>query len=238
MTRLDAGLQRIRQPELMDDPDLEEEEHLAALEGLTRLNRFSRSARLLWTPLVGLAQRLGHRTVRVLDVASGAGDIPLELWRRAHRRGLELEIHGVDMSIRAVEWARRNAWQAGTPLQFHTINVLEDELPSGYDAVISSLFLHHLSEQKAALVLQKMARATRHLLLVHDLHRTANAIWLAHWASRLLTNSRVVVVDAERSVQAGFTPAEFRALADAAGLQNVAVTQHWPYRLLLIWERP
>lgn len=238
MKHRDAGLERIRRPELIDDPDLEEDEHLAALEDLTRLNRLSRSARLLWTPLADLARRLGRRSLRLLDVASGAGDISLALWRQAKRGGLELEIHGVDFNPRAVEWARRNAWQAGVPLQFHTINVLEDELPSNYDAVISSLFLHHLSEQQAVLVLRKAAQATRHLLLVQDLLRSAGGMRLARWAVRLLWCSRVIAGDAERAVHAGFTPEEFRALADAAELEHSTVTRHWPYRLLLTWERP
>lgn len=237
MKRLDAGMRRIRQPELMDDPDLEEDEHLAALEGLARLNRISRSARLLWTPLASLARRLGHHTLRVLDVASGAGDIPLALWRRGQRSGLELEIHGVDFSVRAVEWARRNAWQAGAPLQFHTIHVLEDEFPSTYDAVTCSLFFHHLSESQAELVLRKMAQATRHLMLVQDLRRSEGSVWLARWASRLFTSSRVVAVDAERSARAAFTREEFQALADSADLQGATVTRYWPYRLLLTWER-
>lgn len=232
------GTTRIRRPELMDDPDLEEEEHLAALEGLSRLNRLSRSARLFWRPLAGLAQRLGHRTLRVLDVASGAGDIPLTLWRRARRSGLELEIHGVDFSPRAVEWARRNAWQAGAPLQFHTLNVLEDEFPSSYDALISSLFLHHLSDGQVVTVLHKMAQAARHLVLIHDLRRSPDAVWLAWGASRLFTRSHVVAVDAPRSVRAAFTREELEALANAAGLLGAAVTRRWPYRLLLSWERP
>jgi len=148
-----------------------------------------------------------------------------------------LEIHGVDFSPRAVEWARRNAWQAGAPLQFHTLNVLEDEFPSNYDAVINSLFLHHLSDGQVVFVLHKMAQAARHLLLIHDLYRSPGAAWLAWGVSRLFTRSRVVATDSPQSVRAAFTQEELQALAVAAGLRGATVARRWPYRLLLTWER-
>ena len=45
--------------------------------------RISGSARILWPPLARLAQRLGPRPCRVLDVATGGGDILRWLWRNA-----------------------------------------------------------------------------------------------------------------------------------------------------------
>ena len=78
--------QRHRQAEIMDRPDLPAAQHGHALDGLGRINFFSRSAGILWRPLAQLSRELGP--LRILDVATGAGDVPVRLWRKATRAGL------------------------------------------------------------------------------------------------------------------------------------------------------
>ena len=71
---------RNRLPEWMDQPDIDPDLHLHALQGLARLNYFSNSVSLLWKPLRKLAQaNPPPHTFSVLDVATGSGDIPLAL---------------------------------------------------------------------------------------------------------------------------------------------------------------
>src|SRR5205809_4134083 len=97
------------EPEDMDDPALATERLHGALSGLARLNFVSNSARIVWRPIRRLARELKTPRLRVLDIATGAGDVPRALWRRANRAGLELEIHGLDFSPRSIEFARRRA---------------------------------------------------------------------------------------------------------------------------------
>ena len=102
MTMLPDLRSRNRQPELMDEPDLEPERFLGALVGLRRVNRVTRSARTLWLDLRETARRQSTRTIRVLDVACGGGDVLVDLWGRAQRAGLSVEFHGCDLSPLAV----------------------------------------------------------------------------------------------------------------------------------------
>ena len=73
--------------------------------------------------------------MRVLDVATGAGDIPLALWRKSQRTGLKLEIRGIDISERALDFARQKAEASGAKIEFSCVDALEEELPAGYDAM-------------------------------------------------------------------------------------------------------
>ena len=221
----------------MDDPALDGGRHEAALRGLSRLNYLSGSARTLWPPLAALARQLGRRQLRVLDVASGGGDVPVRLWRKARRAGLHLEIHGVDVSPRAVEFATGQAAAEQAAINFSVLDVLADPLPRGFDAVTCSLFLHHLAEEQGVLLLQAMAEATEHLVLVNDLRRSAAGLALSHLATWGLSGSDVVRVDGPRSVRAAFTVAEAAALARAAGLKGAIVERHRPVRFLLSWKR-
>lgn len=236
MQRIGNVTDRVREREVMDQPDLDQRLHQRALTGLARLNWLSGSVGLVWRPIAELGSQL-RRPLSVLDLATGAGDIPLGLWRRARRAGLNLDICGVDVSRRAVEIARSRAQLAGAAVQFVELNVLDDELPLGFDVVVCSLFLHHLDGAEAVALLAKMAAATRHLVLVNDLVRSGLGLMAVYVATRLLTTSSVVRVDGPRSVRAAFTPDEARDLAWAAGLVGLKVSRHWPCRMLLEWTR-
>ena len=228
---------RVCQPEAMDDAGLESIQHRRALKGLTRLNRVSRSTRIVWKPIADLARRNGTSRLRVLDVAAGAGDVATGLWQRASRAGIQLEILGLDVSPLAVRFARECAIARKIPVEFAVQDAFSAELPSGFDVVISSLFLHHLDQKHAVLLFGTMARAARQLVLVNDLLRNMSGLILAGVASRLVTTSRVVHVDAMRSVRAAFTLSEARTLAHDAGLERATVTRCWPCRFLLSWSR-
>lgn len=228
---------RRRLPEIMDQPDLRRVRHERALRGLARVNFWSNSAGILWPPLAELARRL-HRPIRILDVASGAGDVPLRLWRRAGRAGLDMRIDGCDLSPVAVDHARAAAEAAGADTQFFVQDVLDQPPLSGYDAVTCSLFLHHLDEAEAVGFLRWAAETAGSSVLVNDLERSGMGLALAHVAVRVLTTSDVVHVDGPRSVESAFTMEEARGLAERAGLRGAVVRWCWPFRYLLRWDRP
>jgi 2-polyprenyl-3-methyl-5-hydroxy-6-metoxy-1,4-benzoquinol methylase len=137
-----------------------------------------------------------------------------------------------------VEIARGRTRDAGTTIQFATLDVLTDSLPQGFDVIVASLFLHHLEDQQAVAVLAKMAAAARQLVLVNDLVRSRKDLLLVALGARLLTTSRVVWTDASLSVRAAFTVAELAALANAAGLRGAMVKRRFPCRMLLQWRKP
>jgi SAM-dependent methyltransferase len=229
--------QRRLQPEVMDQPGLDRRRHFQALRGLERINFWSRSAAILRPPLAAVAPRNGE-PVRVLDVAVGAGDVPLRLWRWARRANLPLEIAGCDLSPDAVEYATARAAEQGAGVRFFVHDALAGPLPTGYDVVTSSLFLHHLDEDQAIGLLRRMAEAAGRLVLVNDLERSAAGLALAVVGTRLLSRSDVVHVDGPRSVEGAFTLGEARRLAEAAGLTGASVRWRWPFRYLLSWARP
>lgn len=223
---------RERIPELMDDPALDPVEHRRALAGLVRLNRVSNSAGVLWPAIARLAKQLG-RTVSVLDVATGSGDVPAGLLRKASRVAA-LEVAGCDISPTAIETATANC-PAG---RFFTHDVLRDPLPAGFDVVTCSLFLHHLSSDDAVSLLARMKDAAGRLVLVNDLSRSRFNFCGVWAACRLLTSSPVVRFDGPASVRSAFTPAEALGLAEKAGLLGASVRGKFPARFLLSWSRP
>lgn len=221
---------RHRQPELMDDPALDPAEHRRALAGLARINAVSGSAKLLWPAIRQLARTV-NRPVKVLDIATGSGDVPASLHRRAEREGLPVELAGCDISPVAVEVASGG----GSAVRIFSLDVLRDPLPTGFDVLTCSLFLHHLDEPEVISVLQKMREADPRLILVNDLERS-RLNYLAVWvASRLFSRSRVVHADGPLSIEGALTVPEMRSLAERAGLTGATVRAAFPCRMLLEW---
>jgi 2-polyprenyl-3-methyl-5-hydroxy-6-metoxy-1,4-benzoquinol methylase len=230
-------MKRVREPELMDDPLLAEDEHLLALQGLERINRVSGSAKLLWKPIKALAKQYNTHTLSVLDIASGGGDVPLTIDQLASRDGYALNICGSDISERAIEYAKKKAALIKSQVTFVTLDALKDPLPAGFDVITNSLFMHHLDDEEVVLLLTKMALAAQKMILINDLSRSPIGLGLAYLGTRFLSASEVVRYDGMLSIKAAYTPAEFTPLAERAGLTNCKIERRWPTRFLLEWKR-
>jgi 2-polyprenyl-3-methyl-5-hydroxy-6-metoxy-1,4-benzoquinol methylase len=229
---------RHREPEVMDQPGLDPERHAVALDALARINRLSLTASSLFAPLAAFQRRRSLPRLRILDVASGGGDVAINLARMAGRLGLDWRVTGCDFSPFAVSHAGRRAKEAGIAVEFVRADALAGPLPPGpFDAALCTLFLHHLGNDEAVSLLRKMA-ASAPLVLVSDLCRSVIGLVLAHVVGRLVTRSPVVHVDGPLSVQAAFTVEEARELARRAGLEGAKVRPVWPWRWLLTWGRP
>lgn len=238
MLRYAGLIQRDLQPELMDQLTLEASRHFQALKGLERINLWSRSVRILWPSVHAYAIRKGLSTLRILDLATGAGDVPIGLWRKGRRSGLTLRIEGWDVNPRTVGYAEAVARREGVPVAFLARDALRDPIPTRFDVILCSLFLHHLDEEQAIHLLQGMGSAAQGMIMVNDLVRSSAGLALAQLGTRLLSASDVVHADGPRSVRAAWTVAELRDLALRAGLRQVKITRHWPFRFLLEWSRP
>src|SRR5262249_32920548 len=150
----------------------------------------------------------GGATIRVLDLATGGGAIPLALARRAARAGLNITIDGCDKNPQAVEIARIEAAMWGIQTGVFELDVVKRPIPTDYDILTCSLFWTHLDEPEAIAFLSAMRLAARRLVLVDDLVRSRRGYLLAQVGCRVLSGSRIVHADGPVSVAGAFTPGE------------------------------
>ena len=226
---------RNRQPEIMDAPDLPPARFVETLKGLQRVNALTRSSRLMRPDLEATARRHPHRAVRVLDVACGGGDVLIGLWRYAQRKGIRVEFEGCDLSEAAVRYAREAAARSGADMRFFAHDVTRDPLPTGYDMIMSTLFLHHLDEGAAISFLRDAAAKAGDRVVVQDLLRSRLSYWFARLGTRVLLLSDICRRDGRTSVEGAFTAAEAHELARKAGLANAQVLRRLPFRYLIRW---
>ncbi|MCR9294779.1 MAG: methyltransferase domain-containing protein [bacterium] len=220
-------------PELMDQPELDVDDHAAALAGLSRINRWTRNGPLAWSSIVDLFQTQRQTRFRLLDVATGAGDIPLHLARCARRQGIDLQIAACDISSQALAAARDRFKRAGLECELFELDVADQPIRERYDVVMCSQFLHHLTTDQALTVLGRMRDAARRRVVVIDLIRS-RLNWLQVWlATRVLSWSPIVRFDGPQSVRAAFTLQEAKALAGRVPFQSYAIRSVWPCRFVL-----
>jgi 2-polyprenyl-3-methyl-5-hydroxy-6-metoxy-1,4-benzoquinol methylase len=224
---------RDRQDEWMDQPDLDAALHAEALAGLAKVNRISGAARSIARPLFQLAEQTPGRPLRVLDVASGGGDVAIAIKRLADRRGVPIEMTGCDFSETALRYASRRAETSGVDATFVRCDAIAGELPGRFDAVYTSLFVHHLEPEQIVRLFRSMAAAADQLVIVNDLIRSTFGYLLAKWGIRILTRSKVCHVDGPLSVKAALTIPEVLRYVDEAGLTLSNVRRVFPERYVL-----
>lgn len=214
----------------MDEPGLDRDRHERALAALRRVNGVSFAAGRVCREVRALSSTLG-RSVRVLDVACGGGDVLGRVGRWAKATGTPVELHGCDLSPVALATAARAA-PPGVRLELFELDALAGDFPAGYDLVTSSLFLHHL-ERSAAVGFLKRAAASASVLLVQDLRRTRLGYALAWIGLHALTTSDVARHDGLISVRAAFREDEVLTMCAEAGIPDATVARVWPQRFVL-----
>jgi ubiquinone/menaquinone biosynthesis C-methylase UbiE len=169
------------------------------------------------------------RTYRILDLATGFGDIPRMLVDWARKRGVSIRIDAVDRHPSTLEIARRAS--AGYPeIDYVRADARNYCEATTYDIVCCSLALHHFSEMDAMKVLRRACELSHDKVLIADLERT----WFT-WAcvkavTTVATRDAMTRHDARLSVRRAFSYKELGDLAVDAGWRNFGHARFMPAR--------
>ncbi len=220
--------QRIRADEQMDDPTLDDATYAVVLADLARVNRWTLAAR----PTIGFLARATRDmpAFRLLDVGFGQGDMLRRIARWARRRGIAVDLVGVDLNAASVGVARA-ATPDGMPIEYRAGDYAAQ--PTPFDFVVSSLVAHHLTDAELTAFIGYMERMGTRGWLINDLHRHRFAYYGFPWLARLLGAHRIVREDGQLSIARAFRPAEWRAILEQAGVPADAarIVRRFPFRL-------
>jgi SAM-dependent methyltransferase len=171
------------------------------------------------------------RTMTVLDVATGSGDVPRALAEHAVRQSIRLRLVGSDCSRAVLGEAAR---QPGPPLSLVQHEATALPFADGsVDVATLCLAAHHLGPAQLHQALAEMWRVARRGLVVSDLERGRLA-YVAARVMALVLRNRLTSHDGPVSVLRAYTAPELRRIARAAGLGGVTVSRRFPFRVILI----
>ncbi|NMO95628.1 methyltransferase domain-containing protein [Paenibacillus lemnae] len=215
---------RAPEDELMDDFSMGGEELSEALVHLRRLNKIFAApgptrygVEKLWK-MIGSPQKLS-----ILDVGAGSGDVNRKLLQWANEKGIDLHIILVDLTEEACREAEV-LFKDEPRIEVRQADVRE--LPDAMaDVVTGSQFVHHFVGDDLIDIVSHMLRASRHGVVINDIHRhkvSYTAVWLT---TRLISRNRYIRHDGPLSVAKGFTSADWKDLKQK--LNHDSMTYAW-----------
>lgn len=202
----------------MDRPQPVTPELAADLRNLRQLNRYFGSYALIEHFL----RRWIHRgaRLRVLDLATGSGDIPRFVVDFARKAGATAIVDAIDQQGSTLEIARVLS------VNYPEINFIQNDVltfgenGTPYDIVLCSLALHHFEEDAAVQLLRRCRELSDRFVLVSDLRRGLLAVIGVYLLTALIFREAMTRTDARLSAERAFSFREFRSLAERAGWKN------------------
>jgi len=217
--------------EYLDDPLLGARFAKRSMGDVARSNALFGGAHAVLAELEDLFRAPGAtRSLTILDVGTGLGDIPARVRARASARGVPGCTTGLDTS----EVLARAAHRADLPVlraDARRLPVADDAL----DVVLCSQLLHHFAGDDGTTLLRELDRVARRRVIVSDIRRSwvaAAGIWLASWPLRFHPVSRH---DGVVSVLRGFTVDELASVVGAAVGATPRVRRHRGFRVTASW---
>ncbi len=227
-------------PELLDSPgEVSAHDLVHTLRDIRRANIFGRGTWVVKYHLKSILKRVPRgQPLRILDLATGSGDIPEELSRWARRNGYDIQFVLTDISPAILEVARQRIIKAGLGEAFSFAVCDACSSPFGdkeFDVVLCSLALHHLDRKQAQDIIVEMSRLSRRGFIINDVYRARGA-WLLAWLlTHLTTTNRLTRHDGPASVLRAFTPREVKRIASLANVP-VKLHKHPFWRMAAVWR--
>lgn len=235
----DAGIDFTRRacprdlPELMDG-DCSYEDFRACLRSLEQINRWLLGYRptLAWLSRLPAALPGPRNPLHILDVGCGGGDLLRQIAAWARRRGLAVELTGIDLNPHAARAAAEStptrlaiAWVTGNALEYRPAKPVH--------IVVSSLMAHHLEEDQIVALLRWMEANAQVGWFINDLERSEFSCRIFGWIERVARWHRFVRHDAPVSFRRAFRKDDWlRLLAAAEVFPDAATIERWrPGRL-------
>ena len=225
--------QRSYELEHLDKGDYTAEEYEGCIGELQLVNQWLGDARALGRTLLREIEKSELRSFSVLDVGAGSGELLRVVARWARAGGRQSRLCGLELNARS---AQAIIEESSAFPEIGGIRGDAFHLPfkdGEFDYAICSLFTHHFTNDQVVAVLHELERVARRRVFVIDLHRHPVAYFFYTTVGRLFLHNRLLREDGALSILRSFKPAELTELGRIAGLKEVAVARHFPYRLVL-----
>src|SRR2546423_3316785 len=203
--------------EMMDRPQPVSAELERDLERLRQLNRWFGSHRLVLNFMRRWIKP--HTRTRIVDLATGSGDIPRLIANYARGIRAQVEIDAFDRQSATLEISRKLS--SGYPeIYYREADILEWNAAETYDIALCTLALHHFSDEDAASVLRRCRQLSPRFVLVSDLRRGLFLRTGVYLLTTMIFREPMTRHDARLSAARAFSFTEMRDLALRAGWKH------------------
>lgn len=208
------GQSRSELPEIMDDLELSGKELEAALHEIARINRLLGGYRSVCSGVQKFLQAQQRPfapgfVLNILDIGSGAGDIPARLAADLNRVGIKHRIVALDANPAVIAFARKN--YPASSVEYQVGNAFE---VSAFEPhiITSSLFFHHFSEENLQKLVKTWENQVQWGWVINDLERSPWAYRAFQLFTRFMRVHPMARYDGSVSILRSFTQNELNSV--------------------------
>ncbi len=235
---LDTAI-RTSDQELMDKPNLPENEKLDMVQALDRQNVMMQLYPRYIDTLLPLITEVAERTkreVRVLELASGAGGLAFALAETAEQKNLDVRITASDIVPAFIEEGNGIAAKKKLAVSFRLLNAFDmTELEMGeFDIVVMAQSLHHFTPGQLAVIIAQSARHAKTAFVGIDGYRS---MLLAGGVPLIASLQGIgsFTLDGLTSARKFYSELELDMIAElATGKRDHTLECLWPFSVLTV----
>ncbi|MBP2831913.1 methyltransferase domain-containing protein [Aquimarina sp. U1-2] len=222
---------RSNEPELMDNPELEDSALQTALKDLSRVNRMLGGNTITINAVHELIKgRTTGEEITIVDLGCGDGEMLRALAQSFRKKNLHVKLIGVDLNEKSLAYAKKQS-TAYPEISYAKLDLLHIQNSSFYcDVIICTLTLHHLSCKEIENVLRKSVTLARTGVIINDLHRSKIAYYLFKIFSLFFITGKIAKYDGLISIKRGFKKEELIQYTQALGLTKYRIDWKWAFR--------
>lgn len=240
-------MQRTLTPELIDDPEVADDELRESLAFIRAVNRRLGGSEAVVSRLRQWSARWPRgEPIHLIDVGTGSADIPLACVRWAREAGHDLRVTAVDVHPKTLAAARDHIAEAPDAseaaerielVQADARRLMDLYEPRQFHYAHAGMFLHHLPEIEVLTVLRIMHRLASAGIIWNDLLRSPMVYAVTHLMTARMPE--MVRHDARVSIQAAFNKRDAKDIARRVGLDYCDIKVHrLQGRIVVAGEKP
>ena len=224
---------RSTEREIMDDLSMEGEMLRKTLDQIALINKRLGGNK---ATIAGLHTLLKTESkdaaISIVDLGCGSGDMLRAVADFGRKNNFIFKLTGIDANEYTVNYARKLSVNY-PEISYIKMDVLAAEFSGiAFDIVITTLFLHHFTDQEIEHLLIPIVNKVRIGIVINDLHRCSAAYYLFKGMSFFIKNP-MVKKDGAISVLRGFKKNELNAISKK--LKNTVSTIHWKWAFRYQW---
>ncbi len=223
--------------EIMDDFALSGRELGDALDKIALINRILGGNRLTLQGVRKLVKyRKADKTIKILDIGCGNGDMLRALADEAGKMNRKLQLKGVDANAYTIEHARRLS-ENYPAISYECRDIFsETYVQEPVDIILCTLTLHHFSEEQIVRLLTMFRQQSKLGIVINDLQRSAVAYYLFKVVAVLMRLNKMATEDGLLSILRGFKRKELADFAEKLNFKKYSIRRRWAFRFQwIIW---
>jgi 2-polyprenyl-3-methyl-5-hydroxy-6-metoxy-1,4-benzoquinol methylase len=225
---------RSNEVEIMDNLESSGEVVYQTLRELETINDLLGGNYVTIAGVARLSESSTRHPVSLADLGCGSGDMLKRIRRWAQKKGIPLQLTGIDANPHIVSYARINT-PPECEIEYEAIDIFSDEFKTKrFDIVAATLFFHHFTDEQLISFFSQLKQQVTEGIIINDIHRHWLAYYSIRWLTRLFSRSSMVKYDAPLSVLRAFKKHELTSILERSGFKNFTIKWMWAFRWQVI----